>query len=150
MTAPLIRREDVTYLWHSGYYDGPLSGACEWRGRRYWFVCVDEEYRPVVGPDGNRVLDEYGDPELDDVRVFHLVELTPEEWAAVDASHALFRECVGTHTDYDRVTQRRNTSGTVRPEAEWKRYYDAHPPHNVSPRPEAAWATRPAVAKYEA
>lgn len=113
---PALSRSEVQLLYHWGYYDGPLSGVCRWRGERYWFTCVD-----------------MGDDERE-ARTFHMFEFTEEEWAREDERHALFRECVGTHTDYDQETGRRNLDG-VRPEAGWHRYYDRHPPRAAGERP---------------
>lgn len=137
MTTPeRITRADVTYLYHLAYWDGPLSGACLWRGERFRFECVADELVPTGGRD------EDGDPEYDSVRTFHLVRLTPEEWAAEDERHALFREHVGTHTDYDPVTQRRAV-GAVKPEAEWAKFYDRYPPRQIDT------ITREPVAVYK-
>lgn len=118
-----ITRADVRYLWHWAYYDGPLSGACLWRGARYWFVCVD---------DGG------------DNRTFHLVELTDEEWAFEDNKHAAFRKFVGTHTDYDEATQRQ-TLGALKPESERKKFYEAYPRGKADTH---LRRDRPAVARY--
>ncbi len=141
-----ITRQDVTYLYHCDYYDGPLSGACLWRGRRYWFRCVERLYPPVLGPDGRQVVDEYGDPMTEDVRVFHLFDMPTEWWAAEDSRVSLWRECVGAHCDYDPVTQRRQV-GALRPQTQWGRYYAAYPPPTGEERFQPP---RPPVARYEA
>lgn len=126
----VIPRSDVRYLWHSDYYDGPLSGACLWRGNRYWFVCVD------MADDERQT------------RTFHLIDLTPAEWQHEDAKHALFRECVGHHTDYDPVTQESGRSVPC-PRDEWQRFYDAYPwVEGGRPKRAAELRARPAVATY--
>jgi hypothetical protein len=92
------------FLYHSNYYDGPISGVMETEdGRRYWFD-TDAEYRPDQGYS------------------YLLYDLTPEEWKLEDRRHALFREHVGTHCDYDE-RGRRDHNG-VRPRAEWSKFYD--------------------------
>lgn len=87
----VLARQDVTLLFEWHYYDGPLEGALEWCGVRYWFSA---------------------DPDHDDFgQVLRLMTLTADDWARVDHSQALFEENVGTHTRYDRVTQRRDLGG---------------------------------------
>jgi hypothetical protein len=132
-----IQRSDVTYLYHIDYYDGPMSGACLWRGQRYRFECVNEEFRPTGQPD------EDGDECVESVRTFNLVELTPEEWALEDERRALFRECVGTHCEYDPVTQRR-TVGALKPRSDWHRFYEVY--KNRAPK---RLVKREPVATYE-
>ena len=137
-----IERRDVLYQWHIGYEDGPLSGVCLWRGVRYRFQCVEWDWRPTGG------VDEDGEPVTEQVRVFHLVELTPEEWAYEDERHESFRAHVGTHTDYDPVTQRRNLNG-VKPQAEWSKHYDRYGRRVPTGAERARWAARVPVAWYE-
>ncbi len=91
---PMLKRADVTLLFHWHYFDGPLEGALEWGGKRYWFSAVFDEERE----------DDYG-------QVLKIMELTDEEWARVDHSQQLFETHVGTHTRYDRDTQRLDLSG---------------------------------------
>lgn len=33
----------VRMKWSSGYYDGPLNGLCEYKGKFYYFECCGEE-----------------------------------------------------------------------------------------------------------
>lgn len=140
LDASRIERTDIRYDWHSNYYDGPLSGACEYAGERFWFHCFEED-----GPDPSGEVDEDGDRIVRQYRRFKLVRLTLEEWADEDSRHRLFRECVGDHTDYDPVTQRRAV-GALRPQQSWHVYYDRYPPN---PAHAMAYADRPAAYWYE-
>lgn len=80
------------YLWHSNYWDGPLSGVCEYKNKKCWFDCVDEMSLDF--------LDEYGDEDFDRVRIFVVLELSHKEYKKLAKSHNLFRRYIGTHTDY--------------------------------------------------
>lgn len=83
--GPQISDRDVRLLWHSDYWDGPLSGMLSYRGEKLWFSLVDQA-------DGLRVAW---------YRRFAIVRLRPEELADECRWHDLFRQCVGHHTDYD-------------------------------------------------
>lgn len=104
---PHIDRKDVTLLFHWHYYDGPLSGALEWQGTRYWFLAVFDD-----------ALGDYSG-------AYEVIALPDEQWERIDRAEALFREHVGTHNVYDPVTQRRNI-GAVKPGSGHHRFYD-HP-----------------------
>ncbi len=87
---PVIGRDDVTLLFDWDHYDGPLSGALTWEGRRYWFTIVGEDIF-----SGMR----------------EVVDLTAEQWALIDDLHALFCQHVGTHWNRDPGTGFRHTQG---------------------------------------
>lgn len=38
---PEIERDKVQHLWHSRWYDGPLSGMCLYQGKKCWFHSLD-------------------------------------------------------------------------------------------------------------
>lgn len=107
---------NVKWLWHSGYWDGPLSGMVIVNGAKRWAEFIDEE----------EWTEQYGPDELDcdimDVRFYALLKLTDEQMESEEYWHELFRLCVGTHTDYDKNGQR-HLSG-VKPEGDsWKFFY---------------------------
>lgn len=92
------------FLYHAGFYDGPLSGV-------------------MVRPDGSRYWFEVSEESVDDwCYWYYLYELTPAEWEFEDRRHALFQEHVGTHCDYD-LKGRRN-HGAIRPREEWDKFYE--------------------------
>lgn len=120
MNCPIVDSKEVVYLWHYGYYDGPLSGICEWKNNRYWFVCVDRD---------------------SEVRRFNLVELSDGEWEEVDKMHELFRQHVGHHADYldgKRVAMKPK-------DGDWSQYYKKYSPVNDFTK---SWKERSPVATY--
>lgn len=72
------RLDGVRLLWHHDFYDGPLSGMCEHKGERLWFMTCN----PIDGR-------------------FLCHRPTPEQAAVIESSHAKFQRMVGLHTDYD-------------------------------------------------
>lgn len=103
----------VQMLWHSNYYDGPLSGYVELDGQPgYWVDCISDRWdeRPdsaddsCTGKDGNGGCKEYpGNNQCCSTiwdRVFLVYKLDGEQDRIATENHALFREHVGTHTDY--------------------------------------------------
>jgi hypothetical protein len=75
------------FLWHSGYYDGPLSGYCTFNGKPHRFQCF---------------MDFHLDGTLRNLhdRYFAIMEPTPEQWIIDETSQILFRDTVGWHTCY--------------------------------------------------
>jgi len=119
------------YLWHSGYYDGPLSGMCLHNEEKCWFQCVDEVY--------------YRDEEGEGMagRVFVIIRLTAEDIAEEEYWHELFREHVGTHTDYGE-NQKRDLTGTkVKAQKNHHLFYD-----KAKERKDRSYKDRPVVAWY--
>lgn len=104
--GPQVPSSSVRLLWHSDYYDGPLSGMCRYRGEDLWFRMFDENQR-------------HGGWH----RRFDLVRLTADELADERRWHDLFRRCVGHHCDYDEKGRR--AVGMVHPSAMHAEFYDA-------------------------
>ncbi len=100
--------KDVILLWHSGYYDGPLSGMCQFRGEKLWFECEGEDRLPGADENSERI------------RTFRFYRLTEEQMASEEKWYELFRENVGTHCDY---SNGKRTVGLVRPKESWAKYY---------------------------
>lgn len=68
------------WLWHHGYWDGPLSGVAEGpNGDHFWFSTKNDHWR-------HRTYDYY--------------PLTEDEFRLAAAHHVSFCEGVGTHTTY--------------------------------------------------
>ena len=103
-SIPILKYRDqdpkspiVKLIYHSNYYDGPLSGVCTVDDKRYWFeLCEELEARCPT--ECHCQCDEHEHVAM--MRRFAVLELTPEEWAIEDARHKAFQEAVGTHTDY--------------------------------------------------
>lgn len=101
-----IKRKDVKYLWHCGYYDGPLSGVCLYKGERCWFEHA-KEYRNYS-------------------RTFKVVRLTPEQLKEEEYWHDLFEENVSTASSYDE-NEKRHLSvdhSHLRPSETHHEFYD--------------------------
>lgn len=74
-----LEAKGVRLLWFEDYWDGPLSGVCEWNDKKYWFSNLD--------------------PHL---RAYHysMREMDKAEWAARKEIHSLFINRYGTYRDY--------------------------------------------------
>lgn len=96
-------------LWHSDFYDGPLSGMCLLNKRPHWFH--------IAG----------GAPyDIDaDQRVFDIIYLSDEEIKREEVRHEIFRKNVGTHCDYDDQGER--SIGHIKPREKWSEFYDLPP-----------------------
>lgn len=71
---------DLEMLWHSNYYDGPLSGMAEYNGEYVWFNCTEE--------------DDYG------TRIFALHRLSEEDRQLLFFQHEMWRKYIGNHCDH--------------------------------------------------
>lgn len=109
---PRVERSEVRYLYHSGFYDAPLSGSCLYNNERLWFYCFDENN------------EEDGDTSW--WRKYVLLRFTAEQWEALDVRHGLFQDYVGAHTDYDEDGNRWLSKPDLKPrvEANHAKYYD--------------------------
>ena len=79
--AGICEVKGVKLLWHSDYWDGPLSGMCLVAGERLLFECLDDENR--------------------NVRIFGLYRLSADDLALEEKINKVFCEKVGTHCNYD-------------------------------------------------
>ena len=138
----------VQMLWHASYWDGPLSGYVEVDGEPgYWVECIQDWWnpRPQKVDEDDECQDEDGSWSCEDCpgdgtctmtewdRVYLVYKLDEDQHAAELHNHALFRKCVGTHTDYDgQPKEDHNPPGEkaqiplgpgVRPRSFWKEFY---------------------------
>jgi hypothetical protein len=97
--------QPVKFVYHNGYWDGPLSGVCEIEGRRLYFSCVNDYHDDI------------------DCRIFKVYDLSNEEWVEEAFWNKLFVENVGDHCYYDASGRR---TGSVRPQALHDNFYK-HP-----------------------
>lgn len=73
-------------------------------------------------------------------RLFAILRLTPEQLTKEEHWHALFRQKVGTHTDYHETGVRHR--GELHPRKEWRDFYAAHAsrkPMNLHNNEVLAW-----------
>ena len=103
-----IYYDDVELMWHSMYYDGPLTGVLRYEGREHWFHCVESEWHAKECQEG--------------WRKFVLVPIRSEDKPELYRRHALFENNVGTHTTYN--DQGRREVGRTKSQEEWPKYYD--------------------------
>lgn len=94
----------VKFIYHNGYWDGPLSGVCEVDGKRLYFSCVNDYHDDIDG------------------RIYKVYDLTEEEWKEEEFWNKLFVENVGNHCYYDNGRR----TGTVKPQALHDNFYK-HP-----------------------
>jgi len=80
-----LKFHKVTPLWHQSFYDGPLDGIVEFRGRKMYACIVEADFREA----------------------WALYALTDEETKLIEAQHELFRQHVGTHADYGSLDEYR-------------------------------------------
>lgn len=117
-------------LWHSNYWDGPLSGVILWSGEKCWFEMHEEktserlmsdkdwkEYLDYCKEKYQEVPDEDERMEYDRYRYFKVYRLPSKTMDAIIHNHNLFRNCVGTHTDYDE-NGNRGKGATIFPKRE--------------------------------
>ena len=105
-TLSKIEKGDLKLLWHSDYWDGPKSGLLSYQGSKYRFQVFDE-------PDNATTF-----------RRFLIIELSPEQLGEEEHWHDLFRQKVGTHTDYDESGTRQ--FAMLRPQEMWQEFYGAY------------------------
>ena len=104
---PRIPKNRVHLLWHSDYWDGPISGIAEYRKQEYWFRATNDHSRK---------------------RRYWLVRLAPTELIEELARHDDFREMVGWHCDYQENGRSRLDAHPTRDTAdEFYKKYPSNP-----------------------
>lgn len=108
---PKIEKSQFRLLWHCDYWDGAKSGVLLYQNKKHWFQIFNES-------------DENESDEVDYCRRFAIIELSESQLVEEEYWHELFKEKVGTHTDYD---ERGNRSvGALKPREMWSEFYDKH------------------------
>jgi hypothetical protein len=103
---PKVDRKDFRILWDVSYWDGPRTGILSYQGEKYWFQVFDETDDNVI------------------FRRLLILELSDEQLREEEHWHDLFRQKVGTHTDYDEAGKRQ--SGILHPKEVWHEFYDLY------------------------
>ena len=75
--------EHATMLWYSDYYDGPICGLGEYKGKKVWYQWKKDVLEPLT-----------------DMRIFDFYEMSDEEVADEEKWHQFFRDNVGDHCDF--------------------------------------------------
>lgn len=91
----MLEKIKAPILWVSGYYDGPLSGACLVDNEIAWFSMIEDA--EVIGwetitEDGEEFREAIWSP-----RRWGIYKLTDEEFRGLVTMHFLFEHYVGTH-----------------------------------------------------
>jgi hypothetical protein len=74
---PKVNPKDVKWLWDVSYYDGKLSGVCEYRGRKCWIDFADEGYAS----------------EKDDhPRIYVIVDISTQDYLKLLEAHNLWKQ----------------------------------------------------------
>jgi hypothetical protein len=99
------------WVYHSGFYDGPLSGMVELTdGRQLWAAVAEECGCPSPCAFYRR---------------YQLYVLSPFAALQEAERHADFRRWVGTHADFYKVAgEWRRRIGSTHNQGLWQRYYD--------------------------
>ena len=123
--APHIALGEIHLLWAVDYWDGPRSGMLVYNKQSYWFEVCEE-------PDE--------DSDEPYYRRFVVVALSAEQMKDEAFWYDLFRQKVGTHTDYDANGLR--VAGTIRPSKMHGEFYEAYKKRavpNYTQNPIIAW-----------
>lgn len=107
----LPKLDGVRWVWADDWWDWILSGVCEYQGKRYYAVCVDENRKRRQAW----------------YRRFLMVDLPEEIWHEENERHAFFVEKVGSHFDFDAEGRRRISEG-LKPEHICREFYERYPP----------------------
>jgi hypothetical protein len=105
-----VPKSDIRLLWHSGYWDGIISGLLLFKGEKYWFQMI-KEGADIIYNEGN------------ERRIYLIVELSGFELTKLEYWHDLFKEKVGTHTEYDDTGKR--AIGALKPKELWDDFYES-------------------------
>lgn len=108
MEPDFVEFSDITLHFHHEYYDGPLSGSCEYMGNRYWFRALSELRKNAL--EVHSV-----------VMIYGLYELSENEWTRIDLGHQSFQNHVGYNTDYGYGDRLENK---LHPRERWGTYYE--------------------------
>ena len=134
----------IQILWHSDYWDGPITGYVTLDGETgYWINRIEDFYNVRLdienpGDDDSCQNCDCKDPCYTYDYLYAVYKLTPEQERIELANHALFRKHVGTHTEYG--TEQKvdhndpNDSSPIKlgpgvfPRDSWDLYYKAEKP----------------------
>lgn len=105
---PQIPRAEAKMLWHSDFWDGPISGMLSYQGQSHWFEMIEENE----------------DSRGTWCRRYAILKLTADQREDERYWHELFRANVGTHTDYDENEVCH--AGELRPKELHKNFYDKY------------------------
>ncbi len=120
---PQLDLKDIKLCWHNDYWDGPINGILNYKGNMCHFKLCDNVKFTCLTKDH-----ESYDPNTDNLeqiqdRRFLVFKLTDAQIAEENKWHELFKEYVGTHTDYDEFG---HLNGMLLDKSSWSRFYDEY------------------------
>lgn len=86
------------WLWHSDYYDGPLTGMVLYEGKEVWAEAAEECRHVVEAPEDDEDHDYISTCGF--YRRYRITRLTAAAHAETTRRHELFRQMVGRHCDH--------------------------------------------------
>lgn len=89
--------DEIMILWHSGYYDGVLSGVLLYKNLPHWFDLADEDSDAVYNEEQGEYV--YG-PEGNWYRKYWVYRLDNDNAIRLFSEHGLWQGHVGLHCDY--------------------------------------------------
>lgn len=108
----LPKLESVRWIWADNWWDWVLSGVVEYQGKRYYAVCVDENYNE----------------QRKWFRRYLMVDLPEDVWKEEIERHDFFVEKVGSHFDFDVESQcRKGPEKHLKHDRTWHEFYERYP-----------------------
>jgi hypothetical protein len=108
---PHLNKRDIRILWHSDFWDMPVNGLLLYQGERYWFQASED----VRYNDAANV-------------IYLVIQLSRQQVEEQEHWHDLFRQKVGTHTDYDEHGNR--DMSAQKPRSTHREFYDVYDKRN--------------------
>ena len=113
----------IKLLWHSEYWDGAINGVCEVTGKKYWFDMGSSVKDEVLGEMEFQLFSKnFNEEDFDRIRFYYVYELPEDVIDNLVRQHELFKQYVGSHTEYDENNIR--FIGSLKPEEERRKFYD--------------------------
>jgi hypothetical protein len=107
LDLPHLDKRDIRMVWHSDFWDVPISGLLLYHGEKYWFQTAgDIRYSDSSGT------------------IYLVVQLSRQQLEEEEYWHDLFRQKVGNHTDYGEYGNR--TLNAQKPPNTHSEFYDAY------------------------
>lgn len=101
--------DNIKLLWKNNCYDGrPLEGIMEYKGKMHFFLFLDHN-RDDYASAGN----------------YAVIELTNQQKQEEEKWRNLFREKVGTHTDFGETGKKRG-GNLVKPQRMHREFYEPY------------------------
>lgn len=149
LSVPRANKDDVRVLWVDAYWDGPLSGVCQYAGETLWFQHYFDRDFDEQPSDHDESDSEERDPPVPAVlsqlglhspyhRVLLLYRISQEQLAEERRWNALFVEHVGGHHDFTVDESERSVRSRDTRDRFYERYQRERPTMDLSAAPVVA------------